>query len=164
LEDQWLMTRDGQTQFGPYTMLQLQQFAMEGRVSPDDHLWQDGMADWVPASSVLGTFLSPPLPLVSSPPPLVDGARVTDGNRIANRIATGVVAILWGWLGIHKFMLGLNTPGLIMLLTSLLTVPLTCGYGALVMGTIGIIEGVLYLTKTDAEFRDIYVYGKKPWF
>ncbi len=156
MEDQWLMTRDGQTQFGPYTMLQLQQFAMEGRVSPDDHLWQEGMTDWVLASSVLGTFLSPTLPLVSSPPPLVDGARVTDGNRIA----IGLVAILLGALGIHKFMLGRNTPGLIMLLTTLLT----CGYGAFVMGVIGLVEGVLYLTKTDSQFRDIYIDGQKSWF
>lgn len=156
MENQWLMTRDGQTQYGPYTIAQLQQFALEGRVSPDDHLWQDGMSDWVPASSILGSFLSPPLPLIASPPPLVDGGRPAEGNRIA----TGVVAIMLGALGIHKFMLGQNTPGLIMLLTTLLT----CGYGAFVMGIIGVIEGVLYLTKTDSEFRDTYVYGKKAWF
>jgi TM2 domain-containing membrane protein YozV len=71
-----------------------------------------------------------------------------------------VVAILIGHLGIHKFMLGMTTPGLIMLLVSLLT----CGVGALVMWVIGIVEGVIYLTKTDDEFYDLYVVQKKEWF
>jgi len=33
-----------------------------------------------------------------------------------------------------------------------------------VMQVIGIIEGVIYLTKTPEEFRDIYLDGDKDWF
>ncbi len=33
-----------------------------------------------------------------------------------------------------------------------------------VSGIVGIIEGIMYLTKSDEEFVDTYVKGKKPWF
>jgi hypothetical protein len=32
------------------------------------------------------------------------------------------------------------------------------------MGPIGLIEGILYLTKSDEEFYRTYVLGKKEWF
>ena len=31
-------------------------------------------------------------------------------------------------------------------------------------GLIAFIEGVMYLTKTDEEFEEIYVQGEKSWF
>ena len=77
-----------------------------------------------------------------------------------NKIAAGICGILLGSLGIHKFILGLTTPGLIMLLVTVLT----CGCGGIVMGIIGLIEGIIYLTKSDQEFYEIYVVQKKPWF
>lgn len=77
-----------------------------------------------------------------------------------NRLACGICGILLGWLGIHKFILGMTTPALIMLLVSILT----CGLGYPVMHIIGIVEGIIYLTKTDEEFHEIYEVGKKEWF
>ncbi|MBI1899964.1 MAG: TM2 domain-containing protein [Planctomycetia bacterium] len=76
------------------------------------------------------------------------------------KLAAGICAILIGHLGIHKFILGLTTPGIIMLVVSLLT----CGVGALVMWVIGIIEGIMYLTKSDEEFYQLYYVQKKGWF
>lgn len=76
------------------------------------------------------------------------------------KVAAGICGILLGALGIHKFVLGYNTEGLIMLLVSLLT----CGLVAPVMGIIGLIEGIIYLTKTDEEFYSTYIAGKKGWF
>jgi TM2 domain-containing membrane protein YozV len=78
----------------------------------------------------------------------------------SKKIAAGILAILLGSLGIHKFYLGYNTAGIIMLLVSLLT----CGAGAVVMSVIGIVEGILYLTKSDDEFERIYLEGRKEWF
>ena len=40
----------------------------------------------------------------------------------------------------------------------------TCGAASFVMGVIGLIEGIIYLTKTPDEFRDQYVVGTKEWF
>jgi RNA polymerase subunit RPABC4/transcription elongation factor Spt4/TM2 domain-containing membrane protein YozV len=80
-----------------------------------------------------------------------------------NRIAAGILAILLGCLGIHKFVLGYTGAGVIMLLVSILG---GCLYGAgpVVMAVIGIVEGILYLTKTDREFYNTYVLHKREWF
>jgi len=75
-------------------------------------------------------------------------------------MAAGLCGIFLGALGIHKFVLGLTTPGVIMLLVSLLT----CGFGAIPMGIIGLVEGIIYLSKSDEDFYEIYVVEKKGWF
>jgi hypothetical protein len=46
----------------------------------------------------------------------------------------------------------------------LLATVLTCGIAGFVMGIIGLIEGIIYLTKSDSEFESIYILGKKGWF
>lgn len=77
-----------------------------------------------------------------------------------SRLAAGLLGIILGSLGIHKFYLGYNKEGLIMLLVSLLT----CGVGATIFSIVGLIEGIIYLTKSDEEFVQIYVEGRKSWF
>jgi hypothetical protein len=77
-----------------------------------------------------------------------------------NRGQSGGSLNVLGPLGIHKFILGLTTPAVIMLLVSLLT----CAIGALVMQVIGLVEGIIYLTKTDEEFYQTYMVEKKGWF
>jgi TM2 domain-containing membrane protein YozV len=76
------------------------------------------------------------------------------------KLVAGILGILLGSLGIHKFYLGFQKEGLIMLLVSLLT----CGVGAAIMSVIGIIEGIMYLTKTDEDFVNTYITNKKAWF
>ena len=46
----------------------------------------------------------------------------------------------------------------------LLVSVLSCGFAAGVMAIIGLIEGIIYLTKSDEEFVKTYVEGKKGWF
>jgi TM2 domain-containing membrane protein YozV len=76
------------------------------------------------------------------------------------KIAAGICGILLGALGVHKFILGYTKQGLIMLLVTLLTL----GLAGFIMGIIGLIEGIIYLTKSDADFVATYVQGKKGWF
>jgi TM2 domain-containing membrane protein YozV len=76
------------------------------------------------------------------------------------RVAAGILGILVGWLGIHKFVLGYTTEGLIMLLGSVLT----CGIAGIVFGPIGLVEGILYLVKSDEEFVKTYIQNKRGWF
>jgi TM2 domain-containing membrane protein YozV len=76
------------------------------------------------------------------------------------KIAAGILGILIGSLGIHKFVLGYKTEGLIMLLGTLLT----CGIAAAVFGPIGLVEGILYLVKSDEEFVRTYIQNKRGWF
>ncbi len=80
------------------------------------------------------------------------------------KILAGVLAILLGSLGIHKFILGYNKEGIIMLVVTLLIGAFTCGIGASLMGIVGLIEGIIYLTKSDEEFYNTYQVGQKPWF
>ena len=76
------------------------------------------------------------------------------------KLVAGLLGILLGLLGIHKFYLGYTKEGVIMLLVSLLT----CGIGAVVMEIIGLIEGIMYLVKSDEEFQATYVDSHKGWF
>ena len=76
------------------------------------------------------------------------------------KIAAGIFGILLGAGGIHKFILGYPQEGSIMLVVSLVTF----GLAAPVMGLIGLIEGMIYLTKSDEEFVATYVQNKKGWF
>ena len=86
----------------------------------------------------------------------IDGVARTESKRVA----AGICAILLGSLGIHKFILGFTVPGIILLAATLLT----CGIGAAVTSVIGIVEGIIYLQKSDEEFQQIYQIEKKQWF
>lgn len=79
-------------------------------------------------------------------------------------MAAGILGILLGSLGIHKFYLGYSKEGLIMILVSVLGSIFTLGIAAGVMGIIGLVEGIVYLTKTDDEFYRTYELGQKTWF
>jgi TM2 domain-containing membrane protein YozV len=79
------------------------------------------------------------------------------------RIAAGICGILLGGLGVHKFILGYKNEGIIMLVGYLVGI-LLCGIPSLVFAIIGIVEGIMYLTKSDEEFAQIYIIGRKPWF
>ena len=73
------------------------------------------------------------------------------------KILAGLLAIFFGGLGIHKFILGYTKEGVIMLVLSVIT----CGT---IGSIIGLIEGIMYLTKSDEEFYNTYQVGKKGWF
>ena len=72
----------------------------------------------------------------------------------------GIVLSLFGLPGIHKFILGYTAAGLIMLLGTILT----CWILWPIFGIIGLIEGIIYLTKSDEEFVATYVNAEKTWF
>jgi TM2 domain-containing membrane protein YozV len=76
------------------------------------------------------------------------------------KIAAGICAILLGSLGVHKFIMGYTTEGIIMLLVSVVS----CGILAVIPSVIGIIEGIIYLTKSDEDFVRTYIQTKKGWF
>jgi len=86
------------------------------------------------------------------------------------KLAAGLCGILVGGLGIHKFVLGYQTEGLIylgMFFGSIIIAFITCGIGAFLVavpGIMGLVEGIIYLTKSDEEFVATYITNKKPWF
>ncbi len=101
-----------------------------------------------------------PQPPQNTPPPPAAPPEGGKPEGAEKKVVAGILAILLNCLGIHKFYLGYNKEGLIMLLVSLLT----CGIGATVFWVIGIIEGIMYLTKSDEEFVATYIKGHKGWF
>lgn len=86
---------------------------------------------------------------VNSPTP--QGTKTSDKKLIA-----GLLGILLGTFAVHKFYLGYTKTGIIQLIIGLVT----CGAG----GIIGLIEGIIYLTKSDEEFEQTYVLNQKEWF
>jgi TM2 domain-containing membrane protein YozV len=72
------------------------------------------------------------------------------------KLVAGILGILVGSLGVHKFVLGYTTEGLIQIAITIVT----CGVG----GIVGLIEGIIYLTKSDEDFVRTYIQNEKGWF
>lgn len=77
-------------------------------------------------------------------------------NQQSQRVLAGILALLLGPLGVHKFILGYTKEGIIQLILTVVT----CGAA----GVLSFIEGIIYLTKTDEDFIEIYQNNHKGWF
>ncbi len=97
-----------------------------------------------------------------------DGLNKAVGGGENKKILAGILAIILGSLGVHKFILGYQKEGFILLGVSIAAYILSClAVGLLfiwIPSLIGLIEGIIYLTKSDEEFYNTYQVGKKPWF
>jgi len=80
-----------------------------------------------------------------------------------NKLVAGLLALFFGWIGIHKFYLGKKSAGIIMLVVSLLGFILL-GIPTMVMAMIAFIEAIIYFLKPVDEFQRLYVEGDKSWF
>lgn len=81
----------------------------------------------------------------------------------SKKIPAAIFAFFLGGLGVHKFYLGYNKQGLIMLLVFIFGFILL-GIPSMIIGIIAFIEFIIYLTKSDEDFEKIYLEGSKPWF
>jgi TM2 domain-containing membrane protein YozV len=143
---------DGQ-QYGPIGADQIRQWIGEKRANAQTLALSEGSTEWKPLVSFpefAAIFQGPP------PPASAPGSN----PRASNKIVAGIFGILLGSLGIHKFILGYTGTGIIMLLISVLS----CGILAPIMHLIGLIEGIIYLTKSDDDFVRTYVDGRRAWF
>ncbi|MEF3698963.1 TM2 domain-containing protein [Desulfolutivibrio sp.] len=80
-----------------------------------------------------------------------------------NKVIAALLAFFLGGFGIHKFYLGYKKQGLIMLLVFLFGFILA-GIPSMIIGLVSLVECFMYISKSDAEFRRVYVEGSKPWF
>lgn len=103
-----------------------------------------------------------PLPNVSGYQPMQSvnpgQGQMTDWKAMGaeKKLVAGICGILLGGFGVHKFILGYTTEGIIQIVITFVT----CGAGSI----IGIIEGIIYLTKSDEDFVRTYIQNKKGWF
>lgn len=94
------------------------------------------------------------------------GSRATLNNTQQaekSKVVAGVFALLLGSFGAHKFYLGYKGVGFAFLgiwLGGLILL----GIPSLVIWIISLVEGIIYLCKTDQEFQETYVDSTKTWF
>lgn len=55
MSTQWYVNRNGKHE-GPLTGAQLKQLADNKQLQPDDLVWKEGLADWIPARQIKGLF------------------------------------------------------------------------------------------------------------
>ncbi len=87
--------------------------------------------------------------------------RATGSNK---KVLAGILAIFFGGFGIHKFVLGYNKEGVILLVATIAITLFSFGLLSFLVWLFTLIEAIIYLTKTDEEFYNTYQVGKKPWF
>ena len=151
---------DGQ-QYGPVSAEQLRRWIAENRLNAQTLIQPEGAPDWKALNNFpefAGDLKPAPPPFAAQPLAAIPPSTVA--AKASTKIAADICGILLGSLGIHKFILGYTGAGLIMLLVTILT----CGFASPVMWIIGLIEGIIYLTKSDEEFVRTYVDGRKEWF
>ena len=147
---------DGQ-QYGPVSAEQIRRWLGENRLNAQSLAQLEGTQDWKPLATFPEFATDVKVPPALNPAPAVTS---TAHPRAGSKIAAGICGILLGSLGVHKFILGYTGAGLIMLLVTLLT----CFVASPIMHLIGLIEGIIYLTKSDADFVKTYVDGRREWF
>ena len=94
------------------------------------------------------------------------GSKAGSGWREAankDRVAAGVLGILLGGLGLHKFYLGYAKEGVIHLIIFFVGM-IPFFLGTLAISVVGLIEGIIYIAKTQEEFEETYIVNTRPWF
>lgn len=83
-------------------------------------------------------------------------------------IVAGLLALFLGGFGVHKFYLGYNSQGVILLVGSVISYLLTLVVigiiPLMIIGVVCLVEAIIYLTKSEADFNATYVQGQKHWF
>jgi TM2 domain-containing membrane protein YozV len=74
-------------------------------------------------------------------------SETTSGGSTKNKNTAGILALLLGGLGAHHFYLGNTVRGLLYIVFVWTFIPAIAG----------LIEGIMYLTKSEQEFQQKYV-------
>ena len=173
----------GKQRHGPVAESELQRLAEAGTLGKADLVWRDGMTTWTVAGKVAGLSLKfptstppalpasrvPPLPGVVAADPTGDLPTPDYQDFVGKKMAAGLCGIFLGGFGVHKFVLGLNRAGAIMagvwavcfIVGFCLIVPF---FVCIAINTVGLVEGILYLTKSDEEFYQRYGVERREWF
>lgn len=80
-----------------------------------------------------------------------------------HRVA-GVLAVVLGAFGMHKFYLGYHEQGFLLLLATIAVGSVSFGLAILAIWMVAFVEGVNYFTLSQSEFERIYVEGTHNWF
>lgn len=132
-------------QYGPITAEQLRDWIAQGRANGQTLVQPEGSAEWKPLAS-LPEFAAA-VSAAAVPPVL----QTVDPRK--SKLIAGLLGVLLGSLGVHRFYLGYTGIGLAQLLLTVVS----CGVLWLPTFIWGLIEGVLILCgstiTTDADGR-----------
>ena len=122
----------------------------------------DGMASEYASDWSAGYSSNPGLP------PAVEirmrEAYAASAEKQKDHIAAGLLAVFLGMFGMHKFYLGYNQAAFTMLAVTVVGSIVTFGIAGAVIWILAIVEGLIYLTKSQADFDEIYVKRTRDWF
>lgn len=185
---EWFYTVGGTDQPDAVASAALVQLIAAGTVGRKELVWREGFSDWRPVTEVepFAAAFGVAEAAAESFLPAEDARTSHAGGPdyeafVGNRVPAAVLAMVCGVFGIHKFVLGLNTGGTTMLVgflsipAAVLVALLTKGYAQLpivpivliplaMLVTVGLVEGLIYLTKSDDVFYRDYAVRKKQWF
>lgn len=85
-------------------------------------------------------------------------------SHATRQLLAGYCGIIFGALGIHKFVLGYTLEGAVMVSISVAGLFFAYGVPFVIMQFVGLIEGMIYLNKSHDEFVDTYFIHKQGWF
>jgi TM2 domain-containing membrane protein YozV len=146
-------------EYGPVDVATLINWARQGRINLGTMIIDNVTDKRFPAVDMpeISVLLQPPPIVAQSVNYVVTVPRTVvvdaQGRPLKNKIAAGLLAILLGPFGAHRFYLGYKSTGIAMLVITIVT----CGYGGVITAIWGIVEGVLCLTGSmlDAEGRPL---------
>lgn len=128
-----------QKEYGPVSANHVQQWINEGRANANTLVQPPGSTEWV----ALGTLPEFHFPAAQAAPPLLDNRK--------SRLVAGLLGVLLGGLGVHRFYLGYTGIGIAQIIATFAT----CGLGWIW----GFIEGILILVgsniTTDSDGRPL---------
>lgn len=135
-----------QKEYGPVSLDQIRQWVAEGRANANTMARLEGATDWKP----LSTFPELASLFIIAPPPLASSSYAAYDQR-KSKLVAGLLGILLGGLGVHRFYLGYTGIGILQIVVTIVT----CCYG----WVWGFIEGILIIAgstiTTDAEGRPL---------
>lgn len=84
MANEWYYTKNGERK-GPVSADGLRLLAQTGQLGPNDNVWKNGMAQWVPAKTINGLFSTTTPPDPAAVPPSTPLPAKSAGNPVADK-------------------------------------------------------------------------------
>ncbi len=135
-----ITVRHGNQNFGPYSLDEINQLLVSGRLSRDDLAWVEGTPEWTRLGFIPGAMEVPPWPAESMP-------AVPDRGSDRLILPAFLLAFFLGVFGVHRFYVGKTGSGIAMLVLTLTLI------GVVVTGIWATIDWILIVCGAfqDAE-------------
>lgn len=175
-QEKWYYSVAGE-QHGPVSVLAIRRLLNEKIIGPSDLVWKNGMEEWIAISDAQGIIITDERTNKKQKNENHAGANISNetDNEVkkkefySKKITAGICGIIFGGLGVHKFILGLSTPGAIMLASNVVgisgaffcCIPI---FLPLISVAVGFVEGIIYLSMSDEDFYEKYAVKKQEWF